>query len=502
MMNKSLRLRLTVVAVLFTGVLLSVFLWLGWRHLQVQRHRDVDPVLSPIVHKSCMQISSPDDWDRILPQIQSTFPFDITQDDDSIHILLVDHIRREIIYKNSNGLLGAMSLENYLPSEQTIENFNATFSASPEFRSPSQLEPIIYVPAIDTLAIDGVPHRLVSCSNPRYTLIMAASTDHINAPIEKTLDLTLIAAPIFVLIVGALTWLLIAHALYPLKNIAVTSRKIIEGSLTERVELAGNESSEIIDVVQVINEMIDRMERNYHQAARFSADASHELKSPLAALQGTLELALQKPDELPNLQEAVITAYDETQKLKQIIQSLLMLTRIDSGSIEADIKDVNVTHLAEELCEDAEILAEESNITFHKEIPENFHRDLDPTLLRQVLNNLLTNAVKYNIPNGAIACRVYNRQGLDYIDVENTGPLIPEDRKESIFKRFVRLDKARSQKHIKGFGLGLNIASELARINGCKLELAQSKKGVNIFRIILPAVDKATATNQAKTQAV
>ncbi|GAA5497157.1 adaptive-response sensory-kinase SasA [Rubritalea halochordaticola] len=485
-MNKSLRLRLTIVAALFTGGILSLFLYIGWEHLKVQRHRDVDPVLSPLVHKTCMQISSPDDWDRILPQLESSFPFDLPSEGDPIHILLVDHREKEIIYRNSDILLSAITLSSYLPSEQAVENFDKTFTSNSNLRSPTQLEPIIFVPPIDTIALNGIPHRLISCSNPRYTLIMAASTNHINAPIENTLDLTLVAAPIFVLIVAAITWLIIAHALKPLTNIAQTSRKIIEGSLNERVQLKGDESSEIIEVVKIINEMIDRMERNYHQAARFSADASHELKSPLAALQGTLELALQKTDSLPDMENAVFTAYEETQKLKQIINSLLMLTRIDSGSIEADIKDVNVSVLCEELCEDTEILSEEKGIHFLKQIEQDVHLNLDPTLLRQVLNNLLTNALKYNEENGSIACRLYKRNGVECIDVENTGPAIPEDRKDSIFKRFVRLDKARSQKHIKGFGLGLNIASELARINNSKLELVQSHGGVNIFRITLP----------------
>lgn len=494
-MLSSLRARLTLTSVLFIGVVLLIFLYIGWKQLRVQRQRDIDPILTPIIYDACMRISSVDDWRELKPKLEKSFP-DIFKSDKPMHIMLVDHRNKTSIDLNSTELLDKLSLVEHLPSRDLLRKFDKQYAARDHYHVNSAHQPLIFLPPIETVELAGVPHRVISCSSPLYTLIVAASIDHVNAPIQRTLNIMLVAAPVIAIIMGGLCWFLVGRAMRPLKNINATARYIIEGRLSERIDQSTQESQEIKETVVILNDMFERMERNFLQASRFSSDASHELKSPIAALQGTLEIALRHTDNPDSMIEALGTAYEEVQKLKQIINSLLTLTRIDSGSIEANIKKTCISALVSELCEDSQLIAEDCDIRFSAFITPEIYIDLDPTLLRQVLSNLLSNAIKYNHPEGTVTCTLH-RYHEDYvIDVENTGPHIPEENKENIFKRFVRLDRARSQKHVKGFGLGLNIASELARINRCSLKLVYSENKKNLFRITLPQKHFTSALDQ------
>ena len=213
---------------------------------------------------------------------------------------------------------------------------------------------------------------------------------------------------------------------------------------------------EIARLTRVFNRMMTRLERSFQQTSRFSADASHELRTPLAVLQGNIEEALQKPDATEEQQELLASLLEQSQRLKSIIQGLLLLSRSDSGRLSIERDTINLGKLVAGIDEDISYLLEDSGITYSSDLPENIKIHGDAKLLRLAIFNLMQNAVRYNTGKGGrIRTSLALNEGHATISVGNTGEQIPEEEREHIFERFYRGAQNRS---VRGQGLGLSLA--------------------------------------------
>jgi len=241
---------------------------------------------------------------------------------------------------------------------------------------------------------------------------------------------------------------------------------------------------EIHRLATVLNNTFERLEISFQQAMRFSADASHELKTPLTVLRTSLEALLNSPTLSEADQPTVAGLLEQIHRLSSITSGLLLLARADAGRLTVDLQILDFCELLEACCSDARIMAEPSGIGIDVVLPESAPVFGDRTRLMQIVSNLLDNAIKYNFRGGQVTVCLKKASGMWELEVANTGPGIAPDHQSHIFKRFFRPDHF---EHVSGHGLGLSLARELARAHKGTLELAQSDAKWTVFNLKLPA---------------
>ncbi|WP_415354790.1 sensor histidine kinase [Leptolyngbya sp. FACHB-1624] len=229
--------------------------------------------------------------------------------------------------------------------------------------------------------------------------------------------------------------------------------------------------------------MLERLERSFLQASRFSADAAHELKTPLTILQGELERSLQQVEPGSEVQQRLSSLLDEVRRLSSIMRKLLLLSLADAGQMSLYRVKVNLSELLFEMLEDIELLA--PHLTVQSDIAPGLSVQGDRDLLKQVLQNLLSNAIKYNLEKGWIRIRAGQSQTAIQVTIANASKGIPVQDRDRIFDRFHRGDPARTRK-VEGIGLGLSLAREIVRAHQGDLKLDASQMGQTAFILTLP----------------
>jgi signal transduction histidine kinase len=230
---------------------------------------------------------------------------------------------------------------------------------------------------------------------------------------------------------------------------------------------------------------LEAEERTLEQLKRFTADASHELRIPLTALRGNLEIALKK-DRSPNeYKETIAEALHETEQLTRLTKDLLLLAQSDSDQIKINKVSVNAKEFIEDVFSNAQMLAHDKNIKIHLDSMADGFLILDPDRIRQLLLNLIDNAIKYNKPGGEIRINSQRTNSQFILAVQDTGIGIEPQDIENIFERFYRVDKARSREE-GGSGLGLSIVKWIIDAHGGTIKVESEKNKGSTFVVKLP----------------
>ncbi|MHB2006576.1 MAG: sensor histidine kinase [Acidobacteriaceae bacterium] len=278
-----------------------------------------------------------------------------------------------------------------------------------------------------------------------------------------------IGLPVIVLLIGFAGYAVAGQALQPVGEMAQRARKISAESLNERLTIQ-NPDDELGRLGLAFNETLARLEKSFEQLRRFTADASHELRTPLTAIRSVGEVALQNTGDAAYYRDIIGSMLEEVNRLTRLVESLLTMSRADAGQIQLQRTSMKVLDLAMESAALLEVLAEEKRQTISVEGDSSLTVFADRLILRQALINLIDNAVKYCPSGGTIAVRV-RASGKDVlIEVQDSGPGIPEEHASKIFQRFYRIDKARTRAE-GGAGLGLSIAEWAVSANGGRIEL-------------------------------
>jgi two-component system heavy metal sensor histidine kinase CusS len=292
------------------------------------------------------------------------------------------------------------------------------------------------------------------------------------------------------LLAGLSAWFLAQRALRPVAALARTAERVTARGLDQRIP-AMPRDQEFNRLILVFNEMLDRLEKSFRQATRFSADASHELKTPLARLQVELEEALERAPAGSHQQEVYTSLLEEISRLKAIVQKLLLLSLADAGRFQLHGQPVNLTRMMENVIEDCQ--AQAPDLRVERNLAPDVQVTADADLLEQALHNLASNAVKYNQPMGHISFELAEDGDRALVRVANTGPGIPPADCDRVFERFYRADKSRGS-GVEGVGLGLNLCREIFRAHAGDLELESPGKPLTVFVAWLPATREAAAT--------
>ncbi|HYR21395.1 MAG TPA: HAMP domain-containing sensor histidine kinase [Chthoniobacterales bacterium] len=224
------------------------------------------------------------------------------------------------------------------------------------------------------------------------------------------------------------------------------------------------------------------------RSTRYSADASHQLKSPLTVLRAGLEALLSREDFNPEIYEELSTLLHHTHRLSGVIEDLLLLSRMDAGYLQIDSAPVNLSQLVQEWLDDLEALPDSPEVKIEKEIPVELYVAGERRYTSLIVQNLLENARKYNRSGGCIRVRARSRDGEVQLKIGNTGQPIASNAQSHIFQRFRR---ASTGSGVAGHGLGLNVAWELARLHGGDLKLVHSENDWTEFELRLRAAQPA-----------
>ena len=276
-------------------------------------------------------------------------------------------------------------------------------------------------------------------------------------------------------------YLIATRSLRPLDAMARQARRISSESLSKRLPNP-NPNDELGRLATVFNETLARLEASFAELQRFTADASHELRSPLTALRAVGEVALRDGTDPVALRETIGSMLEEAQRLTDLVDALLTLARMDATKADAAREEVNIARLLEEVRDQFEVLANEKYQTITVTCPGDVTVQADRTLLHLALVNLVHNAIQHGPADSKISITAVRSARKIDISVKDNGPGIPREYHEKVFERFFRVDKARSRAR-GGAGLGLAIAKQSVERNGGRIVLESNSDRGSVFRI-------------------
>ena len=310
---------------------------------------------------------------------------------------------------------------------------------------------------------------------------------------ESGLALSLIIGlPFLLLLATASGYVLVRRALAPVEAMIEAAEALSFNSPRNRLPLAG--TGDRVDALgRALNRMLERLDNAYQQATRFTADAAHELRTPLSIMRGELELVATRRDLPADVQTAVGNALDETVRLSQIVESLGALALLDSTGGKRAHRAIDLTALATETIDQMRLLAEEKDIRLDGPCGPPTVVAGDRNRLKQVLVNLIDNATKYTRPGGRIAVSVAAAHGVAELAVSDDGIGIAPEHQTAVFERFFRVAPDRGE---NGAGLGLAIVRSICTAHGGRISVTSAAGAGSTFRVELPLASADLVTEQ------
>jgi two-component system, OmpR family, sensor kinase len=330
---------------------------------------------------------------------------------------------------------------------------------------------------------------VVSPDTP-YIIAVSQSLETVTEELELLWHIFAGAVPLALMVAGIGGWFLARKSLAPVVEMSDTAQRISVEHLAQRLPIA-NPRDELGQLAATFNALLARLEASFAQQRQFMADASHELRTPLAVMHTTADVTLQQPSrEESEYREALAIIGQQTQRLTRLVVEMFTLAHADAGGRPLHLQAFYLDELLAETARAAHVLAARKNVAITTAfVPEALCYG-DEELLRQMMLNLLDNAITHTPPDGQVQMTLALQDGQYRITVTDTGGGIPADAQAHIFERFYRADKARSHTatgHGSGAGLGLAIARWIAQAHNGALTLAHSDSTGSVFVAALPA---------------
>ena len=294
----------------------------------------------------------------------------------------------------------------------------------------------------------------------------------------------IIGFPIAVIIISAGCYMLVRRALMPVERITRAAEQITQHNSSERLPVSKT-GDELERLSVSLNRMIARLDDAFRNSKRFVADASHELRTPLTILRGELETLIEDTRLHAEARERAASMFEEILRLTRIVEQLLTLSRLDAGEARAPWSRFDLAGLAKTTAEQMSLLAEDKNIAIACDANQSIQVEGDPARLKQVVVNLLDNAIKYTPRGGAVELHVRRANGHAVLEVQDNGVGIPSEALTHVFERFYRVDPSRCGDS-EGAGLGLSIVESICTAHGAVVEAESAVGKGSCFRIKLP----------------
>lgn len=323
--------------------------------------------------------------------------------------------------------------------------------------------------------------RAARFATPKGRAVVAADLTALESELIDALRQALkLLLPLALALTAVGAWLLSTLAMRPVNRLRDAMKDVTKKALGGRLSSQG-EDREFKALIDAYNTMLARLEASFQQASRFSADAAHELKTPLTILQGRIEQALGKSSD-PHLQAELTGLLDEVGRLSAITRKLLLLSQADAGWLALQRTPVDLSGMLDDIAADAQMLLSRQSLECN--IARALTMQGDRVLLRQLFNNLISNAVRYCRPGGCISLSARALPGGIEVVFSNPTHAVEAKDRARFFDRFYRGD-ASHNRHLDGHVLGLSLAREIARAHGGELTLLESASDQVVIRLTL-----------------
>jgi heavy metal sensor kinase len=360
------------------------------------------------------------------------------------------------------------------------------------------------------ISSSGVPYRSVikrgrhyriyarrfQANGKVYALAVIESLHREEEFLEEVRATFALTIPLAILLAGVGGYFLARRSLSPVVAMSAKAGRISASNLHERLPVR-HQKDELGRLAISFNQLLDRLDESFEQQKRFVADASHELRTPVAILCGEAEVALSRTDRtLEDYRGSLDVLRAEGTHLKRLVEDLFTLARADAGQYPLSPSEFYLDELAIDCCHTIRTLALAKQIKIACEAPQELTIRADEGLLRRMLMNLLDNAIKYTPAGGSVTVSCARVASEYKLSVSDTGCGIPAELQPRIFERFFRADKARARgENDGGAGLGLAICRWIAEIHHGRLEFNSSQTSGSTFTAFLPVSSESSGGN-------
>lgn len=368
----------------------------------------------------------------------------------------------------------------WLFRSEPLESNNVAITLPGDLRSPR----------FETGQVDRHPMRFysqrITIDGAPYTVEIAVPLDEVFGALERFRTLLLLVAPVLLIGASAGGYWISRRALAPVDEISRAAQRISIENLTQRLRVPRS-GDELQRLSETLNAMLARLDASVRRMAQFTADASHELRAPVALIRTTAEVATLRRDR-PSSEylDALDDILEESERTSQVVESLMLLARSDAGGASVERHDLDARSVVREAAEQGEKLAHSNGLEFRLEtadLPVPIQGD--PESLRRALLILIDNAIKYTPGGGTVRVRLCADQDRAVVSVSDTGIGIAEDDLPHIFERFWRADRARTRERA-GAGLGLSIAKQIVEMHSGSIRVESRPGKGSTFQILLP----------------
>lgn len=375
------------------------------------------------------------------------------------------------------------------------------------FQSPAFAKPERTVPpaapsetAFYTTNLDSLQYRIavrtVQASDELFVVRAAVPTEPFDQALDRFRLMLKETLPVLIVLASLIGYWLSGRGLAPVKEIIRTARGIDVKNLSGRLKVP-RARDELRLLTDTLNEMLARLESSVQRITQFTADASHDLRTPLALIRSSSELALRRPRSGEEYREAlagILTASEETTGL---VENLLALARADAGAASLHFQRIDLIPHLRKTAEEARVLADGKGIRVVEELPRlPVWITADAAAVERLLRIVLENAVKYTPSGGEIGILFHNGNGAAHVEIRDTGIGIPSKDLPYIFERFYRADEARSRE-TGGSGLGLAIAQWVVDMHQGSIQVTSNLGQGSVFSISLPLARSLLSVNDA-----
>jgi heavy metal sensor kinase len=320
--------------------------------------------------------------------------------------------------------------------------------------------------------------------DPAYIVEVGVSTAAIAALLRQILWLTAMGLPIMVVLAVSGGYLLVKRALAPVESMAGKAELITHHNLAQRLPVVRT-GDELERLAISLNHMISRLDDAFQQSKRFAADASHELRTPLTVLRTELENLARNPQPGPDPYERLGSLLQPVERLSKTVERLFALSRLDAGEAQTEWIAIDLGELVATTVDQMLLLAADKGIKVSCDAQERVVVTGDRSRLKQIVVNLLDNAIKYTPAGGAVHLRVTVSDGQAVLSVEDSGIGIPAEALPHVFERFYRVDTTRSAE-TGGAGLGLAIVKTICDAHGAVVRVASALGRGSSFQVTFP----------------
>lgn len=315
-------------------------------------------------------------------------------------------------------------------------------------------------------------------------LMIAIPLEESELVLENLKYVLFISYPLVLILFFSISRLIAGRIVSPVNNIITTAAKITKENINERISIPPRKD-ELYRLTETINSLLDRLEDTILRERQFTADASHELRTPISVIKGTLEVLIRKERNPEQYKEKVQYVISEVDRMATLVEQLLSLARFESNTLEPMIGPLEVEVIVNNVLKRFNNKIVEKRITFEFNTSSNCEVSADMAMTEIIIENLISNAIKYSAEEGNVSIGLAQLEDKLFFSVQNFGSIIPEEQKNNIFKRFFRTDQSRTSQ-IEGKGLGLAIVKRLVDLQGLNITFDSSIEAGTTFTIIFP----------------